>query len=388
MLNMNPVVRVNVSIGASSTLSSVFDIGAILTSEAGTTDPLSASNRFVTYVSLEEVLNGNPSEDKPAYAASTDTYKAAAKYFSVSPAPKKLCVIFFNAASGSTETPVTALADAIDKGVEFYGLYYIPKPEETAANIKTYITGIVSALDAIERGVLFYGFTGTVESAIGTDSIVNSLFDARARRAVGMYCASSLDDAAGMMGVAMGYTLSAETSAFALCYKGIASAAVNDLTQTEVDSIKEVNGNVFIARTKGGAKIENGATASGLRYDEVMYIDMLVKQIQEGLYAAIADSPTRLPASDATSSLFIGEIYRVLEEYYNLGVLAETAWNGDPVGTVGKGDMVGHGYYAYADSFDTQSAEDRAAHKSMPITVIICLSSSVESVVINLDVQT
>jgi hypothetical protein len=43
---------------------------------------------------------------------------------------------------------------------------------------------------------------------------------------------------------------------------------------------------------------------------------------------------------------------------------------------------------AIVDTFDNQTTADRAAHKAMPITVLLCLSGSVESVVINLDVQT
>lgn len=389
MLNMNPVVRVNVSIGASSTVSSVFDIGAILTSEAGTTDPLDATSRFVTYTSLEEMTNG-VSGEKPAYGATTDTYKAAAKYFGVSPTPKYLVVIYFNAGTGSTETPVTALADAINKGVEFYGLYYIPKSEETAANIKTYILGLVSALAAQERGVLFYGITGVIATAIGSDSVTKALFDLGmdAKRAVCMYCASELDDAAGLMGVAMGYAINAYSTPFSLCYKGIPTATANNISQSDVDALKAVNANCFISRKKGDVKVENGSTASGLRYDEVLYIDMIVKEIQESLYDTIANSPTKLPLADSTTALFIGEIYRVLENYFNISILAENVWRGAPLGSVVPGDVVGHGYYAYADSFDHQSMEDRAAHKAMPISVIICLSSSVESVVINLDVQT
>gem|GEM_PF-3147785 len=389
MLNMNPVVRVNVSIGASSTVSSVFDIGAILTSEPGTTDPLDATSRFVTYTSLEEMSNG-VSGEKPAYGVTTETYKAAAKYFGVSPMPKYLVVIYFNAGSGSAETPVAALADAINKGVEFYGLYYIPKAEETAANIKTHILGLVSALNAQERGVLFYGVTGAVATAIGNDSVPKALADMGmdAKRAVGMYCASELSDAAGLMGVAMGYAINAHATPFALCYKGIPTATANNISQSEVDAIKAVNVNCFISRKKGDVKIENGTTASGLRYDEVLYIDMIVKDIQEAMYDTIANSPTKLPLADSSTALFIGEIYRVLEDYFNIGILAENVWRGTPMGSIASGDVVGHGYYAYADTFDKQSIEDRAAHKAMPISVIICLSGSVESVVINLDVQT
>ena len=393
MLNMNPVVQVNVSIGASSTVSTVFDIGAILTSETGATTPLSKTTRYASYSSLQELVDG-VADVKPAFATTTETYKAAAKYFGVTPAPRSLIVIFYDPGDSTASHAVPAegraeaIADAMEKGAEFYGMYYIPLADETDTEKKTNILSIVSVFDALERGILFYGFTGTVSSAIATETIPNDLFVLKAKRAVCMYCTSDVYDAAGMMGVAMGYSINAKAAPFALCYKGIASAVANDITQEDVNSIKAINANVFVARTKRGAKVENGSTSSGLRYDEMLYVDMIVNEIQNGLYDMIAESPTKLPLTDATTSLFIGEVYRILENYYNIGVLADASWRGRTVGDIAAGDIVSHGYYAYAESFDTQSDADRIAHKAMPITVLICQSGAVESIVINLDVQT
>ena len=247
---------------------------------------------------------------------------------------------------------------------------------------------LASAFETLEKGVVFYGVSGSASTIAGSDSLMKSLFDAEAKRAVGMDCTTEINDAAGMMGVAMGYGFNAKKTPFALCYKSIATATANSITQTDVNTVKAVNGNVYVARTKAGAKIESGATASGLRYDEILYIDMIASEIQEGIYDAIANSLTKLPMSDATTSLFIGEIYQILERYYNIGVLADSIWRGNSVGEINPGDVVEHGYFAFADSFDTQSEADRNAHKAMPITVIICLTGSVESIVINLDVQT
>jgi len=387
MLNMNPVVLVNVSVGATSTVSTVFDVGAILTSEAGTGTPLTTTSRFASYSSLDELLAG-VTDTKPAFADTTATYAAAVKYFGTNPAPRKLVVIFFDTAVSTTDTPVLAVADAIDKGAEFYGLYYIPKADETAANIKTYIGGIASAFDALGRGMVFYGVTGTVSSVTTAGALMPTLFDAGSKRAIGMLCNSAVNDAAGLMGEAMGLTAAMENAPFSLCYKGIATATATDISQTDVASIKAINGNVFVARTKAGAKLENGSTASGLRYDEMLYTDMISNDIQESIYDLIANSATKLPQTDSTSSKFVGEICRILEDYYGRGILADNIWRGMTIGTVERGDMIEHGYMVLVDSFDTQSDVDRAAHKAMPITVIVCLSGSVENIVINLNVQT
>lgn len=386
MLNINPVVDVKVTVGFGARATTVFDIGAILTPETGTGTVLSKTNRFVTYKSLSEVLNGVTST-KPAFADTTATYAAAAKYFGVSPAPKALTVIFFATGENETETPVTALADAIDKGAEFYGLYYIPKASETDANKKTYIIGIASALEELNRGMLFYGVTGTPSSVVASGSIAYAL-NGTTRRALGLYCSSAENDAAALMGVAMGLSSQNLESAFQLCYKPVATATVVDISQTQLDGLKAVNLNAVVARTKSGGRVETGASASGMRFDEVLYVDRIVKEIQDSLYDMVANSPAKMPQTDPTSTLFLGEIYRILENYYNYGVLADNPWRGPDVGTIKTGDTVSHGYAGFVDSFDTQSAEDRAAHKAMPIRLILCLSGSVESIVINLDVQT
>lgn len=389
MLNMDPVVQVNVSVGAGNAIAGTFDVGAVLTSETGTGTGvvLSASHRYAEYSSLAEVLNGI--EDvAPAFASTTETYKAAAKYFGVNPAPAKLVVIFFDTAENTTETPVTALLDAIEKGAELYGVLYIPKASETAANIKSYSAGIASALESLGRGVYFYGTVGNGATVTDASGLLKAMATAGSKRAMNLSKKTGDDDAASLMGLAMGYARTHQDTSFALCYKAMASASASDYTQSEIEAIEALNGNVYVARTKTRAGLEKGAVASGLRFDEVLYLDMIAYDLQTSLYAMIADNESKLPQNDTTTTLFISEVNRILEGYYRAGVLADAAWRGNAVGSINQGDTIEHGYAAFADSFDNQSAADRALHKAMPITVLLCLSGSVESVVLYLDVQT
>lgn len=387
MLNMNPVVQVNVSVGMANVASGVFDKGAILTPTAGTGTPLSATNRFAEYASLAEVASGI-TDVAPAFGSSTDVYKAAEKYFGADPTPGHLIVIFYVTTNGTTETPTSALLDAVDKGCEFYGLYYSPKDGETAANIKANIVSLASTLNSINRGVIFYGVTGTAASVTDSSGIMKALALAGAKRAIGMACTTYVDDAAGLMGVAMGLSRMYEDGSFSLCYKSVPTATVNSYSQSDIDTIKAINGNVYVARTKTRAGLENGATASGLRFDDVLYLDRIANDIQTALYNLIANTPTKMPQNDSTTAVFFNTISRILEDYYNAGVLSGGVWRGNDVGKVKNGDIIEHGYCMMANSFDEQSTEDRAARKAMPITILLCLSGSVESIVINLDVQT
>ena len=421
MLNIDPVVQVNVSVGASSAAAGVFDVGAIL----GPSSVLNATSRFGEYASLSEMATAG-------FANTTPEYLAAAKYFGVSPAPAKVIVIFYDTYADaeaysssktydvgdrctydtklyrcisaitvaeawnaehwseitSPDTPTSALLDAVDKGAQFYAVYYCPKSGETAANIKTNILAIDSALNSLNRGAQFYGFTGTPAEVIDDGSLLKSMSGTGSKRSFGMYCTTEINDAAGLMGVAMGYSRTHQNNAFALCYKSIASATPNNLTESQVTAIKNLNGNVYIARTLTRSAVENGAAASGFRFDEVLYVDMIAYDLQTGIYSMIADSDAKLPQNDSTSSLFLSEINRILERYYNANVLATGIWRGADVGNVTTGATVDHGYSAFVASFDEQSAADRALHKAMPVTIVLLLSGSVESIVLNLDIQT
>lgn len=394
MLNIDPVVRVDVNVGATTASAGVFDVGAILTPSTGTANGtgggavLSTTHRYAEYSSAAEVLNGITNV-APLFEATTDVYLAAVKYFGVDPAPAKLVVIYYDTSNDTTETPTSAMLDAIDKGSEFYAVYYSPITNETAANIKTNIASIASALDSLNRGVEFYGVTGAVSDAVAAGGVLSDMAASGTRRAIGMYCASATDDAAGLMGASMGLARKNDSNAFALCYKSVASATAADVTQTQVVSIKNLNGNVLVQRTRARAYIENGAVASGLRFDDVLYLDRMAYDIQQTIYEMIANSPTKLPQRDQTSALFVNAIGQALDVYYNMGVLAEAAWRGAPIGEVQPGDIIDHGHSEFAiGSYDDQSVADRALHKAVPITVLLCLSGSVESIVITVDVQT
>lgn len=378
MLTMEPVVQVNISVNTNTVSSGVFDVGAIL----GPSSVLSVTNRFKKYVSTDEMI-----ED--GFTAESPEYLAAVKYFQNSPAPAAVVVIYYSTASGSDETPASALADAVTKGAEFYGLYYCPAEDAEAAAIKTNIVALVSYLDSQKKGILFYGVTGEVDAVIDSGALFASLSNAQpaTRRALGLYCAEDVDDAAALMGTAMGLARQYADGSFALCYKGVPAAVAASITEAEADSIKAVNGNVYVQRTRNSSGVEFGATASGMRFDEVLYLDRIASDLQTALYDLIHNTTAKLPQTDDTTTLLINECSRILERYYGAGVLATAVWRGANIMSVVTGDTIEHGYTCMADSFDTQSDEDRYAHKAMPITILLCLSGAIESVVLNVFVQ-
>lgn len=78
----------------------------------------------------------------------------------------------------------------------------------------------------------------------------------------------SADEAAALLGLAMGLQLTHPNSAFALCYKSIAGITPMTLTEAQASAIKALNGNVYLTRGYTHRLLELGSTASGLRYFE------------------------------------------------------------------------------------------------------------------------
>ena len=364
MLTLDPIVSVNVNVSEALQSSSVFDVGLIL----GSSSVISASDRVKSVSSLAEMLDLGFEDDD-------DEYIAAEAYFGVSPAPVSLLVGRIN----TSETPVQALSAVLDKTRSFYGVYVCSITDEQAL-------ALAAALDALNRYCLFYEVSGTVATVTGASALLASMKATGTHRAIGTYLTTG-ELASAVMGLAMGLTRAHAADSFALCYKPVASLTPTAITQAEVNSIKALNGNVYVTRGYTRTLFENGAVASGMRFDEVLYLDQIASELQEACLEVITDRSVRLPQNDTATTVFFNAISGVLAGYTRRGILGTATWRGAPVGNVRTGDMVDNGFLLWADSYDDQSEADRAAHKAVPIHIILCLTGSVESIVLTVNVQ-
>ncbi len=360
MLTNDAIVRVAVNTSAPAPSPTAFDTGLILCQPATFTE----AKRLKTYVSAAALLaDGYQTTDEP--------YKAALKYFSASPAPSALLLSCYP----STETPAQALAAVLELTVAFYGVYICDATRSTLA-------ALAAAISASDHPMtLFY--------AVGEDDadLFAALKATGTCRALGLY--SELpEDGAAVMGLAMGLAAAMTAGAFALCYKTLRGVSPADLTEAEVSAIKAENGNVYVTRGFTRTVLENGATASGLRYDEVLYPDMICSDLQEAAVSILADAPGKLPQTDAASAVFINAFVNILSGYAARGVLATAPWRGGALGPLQPGDVLENGFALWAESYDTQSDADRAAHKAMPVHAALALSGSAETLVITVNITT
>ena len=154
-----------------------------------------------------------------------------------------------------------------------------------------------------------------------------------------------------------------------------------------MDAIEEKNGNVYVVRGYTHVMLEKGTTASGQRYDEVLYLDQISDALESSAVAMLAENDQRMPQTDETSALFINRFSSILASYADRGILATGIWRGAAIGPLNTGDIIENGFLLWADSYDLQTDADRAAHKGMPIHVALNLSGSVESIVISVNVN-
>ena len=116
-------------------------------------------------------------------------------------------------------------------------------------------------------------------------------------------------------------------------------------------------------------------------------MDMIAADLQSAAVSLLAQNTGKLPQTDDSTAMFINLFSGILAGYTARNVLASAPWRGPAAGPLQNGDVVENGFALWADSYDTQSEAGRAAHKAMPVQVALTLSGSLESVVINVNVQ-
>ena len=370
MLSVNTIARVEVNVVRSVSQPTAFDTGLLLVKDSSYT----AAKRLRSYASSAEAADGLVAD---GFAASTEAYKAAQKYFAASPAPSRLLV----SCHPASESPVQALDAVLDETSDFYGVALADSVTDAVLlALNTYVSGLSKPV------MLFLPLIGTAAAVVADNGLLDKLHAAESKRVIATY-AAAVSDAAAVMGTAMGLQASHAASAFSLCYKTVSGIQPSALTQSQVDAIQAMGGNVYITRGYTHHLLEKGSTPSGYRYDEVLYMDMIAEDLQNAAVALLAENPDKLPQTDDASAQFMNVFSSVLAGYTSRGVLATSPWRGSAVGSISAGDYIENGFALWADSYDNQSEADRAAHKAVPIQAALTLAGSLESVVLTVNVR-
>ena len=368
-LPIEPIARVVVNVSRSGAAPSAFDTGLLLIRDAAFAD-----SRRLAEVSSSAGAAAQLAEW--GFGPASAPYAAAVKYFGASPAPFRLLLSCYPA----SETLPEAVSAVLDLTPAFYGIAFGQEEADER------ILALDAALSAMTRQlVAFVPVTGDPDAAAAAGSLLRRLHEAGSDHAVPFFCAG-VADAAALMGAAMGLTASHTSSAFSLCYKRLNGVLPSDLTESQAAAIESRGGNVYVTRGYTHHLLEKGTLASGLRYDEKLYLDMIAADLREAAVALLAENPDRLPQTDDTTAQFMNRFTAILSGYADRGILASGLWRGADAGPLVNGEPVENGFVLWADSYDDQSDADRAAHKAVPVQAGLVLAGSVESIVIAVNV--
>lgn len=363
-LSLDSIVRVNLIIrGAAQQRSSMNT--ALLLSE---NTVINTTDRVKAYTNLQDI-------QAAGFEPSSPEYQAAEAYFGQSMTPYQVVI----GAVGAEEDWATALQDCRAKNTDWYVV--VPIGAE-----KTDITAMAPVVEAFSPASAMIYRTEDADALAGTTgNVFETLKDENYRKSLGIY---STDDniAAAVAGYAMGANTGADDSAYTLFAKQLAGIATEDLTSTQVSTIEGINGNVYVNRGVYYSVFEQGKMADGTYWDEVYYLDILSEKLLRA-YMDLLQGTTKIPQTTAGAAMIQTALVAPLEEARAIGFIGSGVWTGGTIGTLADGTALPSGYYIQIGSFGDQDQADREARVAPPVTICIKLAGSVQSVVINLNVN-
>lgn len=147
-------------------------------------------------------------------------------------------------------------------------------------------------------------------------------------------------------------------------FKTLVGQVPDGLNTTQINFAENKNCNVFI--TVGGVNMtQNGTVADNEFIDTVVGIDWLVSNIEEDIFALLVSS-NKVPYTDQGVTQIVSQLYAVLYEGINNGILAN---NPAPV--------------VSAPPVSTISTQDRNARNYPGITFAATLAGAIHSLTIN-----
>lgn len=371
MLSIGSIVQVNVNVIPGAP---VIEVGCNKGLIVGSSEVITTEDRVKEYKSLKDVLDGG-------FELTDPEYLAAKMYFSQTPAPRLVYIGRVDKTEDSTETLVQAVGACMEKAPGAYGVYLCGASDAD-------IDLVAGLLEAEANGLLFFETSNPdslVKSPAAPD-IFTSLKGKDVKRAFGLYSNTQYAGAA-LMGSAMGLETGVENSAFTMAYKSLVGVQTEKVTSEQLNNLLEKNGNVFVLRGQAYKLLQMGRCVNGISYDDVMYLDMTQNIIEAKVMEVLTGNKAKRPQTDAGMAVILAAVTNALEYMRDIGYLAEGVWNGDPIKSLMPGDVVPGGFMVFVDSFATLSQADREARKAPPVWVALKTAGTIESVVINVNVN-
>lgn len=364
-LSLDDIVKVNVSLGPVSRVRTKFDLALIV----GSSNVIDAERRVKTYSSTTDMkLDGWSGEEAE--------YLAAQLYFSQRPKPSKIAI----GVRADLESASEAVASCRKANTEWYSVYVADRKDDLEIiEVANYIES------ATPEAIHAYNIYSEDVLNMADDNILDKIDKKGYKRTIGQH--SSTDHAVmAIIGYAMGANTQTENSAYDLKFKTVAGVKPEKLKETQLAYLKKKNCNTYITRGSVYNMFEEGNMADGTPFDEVLYLDMLINDIQTSVIRKLQNS-SKSPQTEPGMSGIKGSIIEPLEKFRSMGFIAPGVWKGEPILDVKEGDALPRGYMIESDSIDEQSQTDRESRKAPPIYVLVKLAGSIRGLAVNMFVN-
>lgn len=364
VLSLNDIVKIIINLSPKAAARSGFNLGLIV----GKSGVISAETRVKIYSSIEAIAEDGFENDSPEY-------KAASLYFQQKPRPDKVAIGLW----GAEETALQAVQACREANREWYAVTLCGAAKEDILSVSEYIE------IASPSSVLFYTTSDADVLANTEGNVFKTLKALNRLRSLGQY-SKTPDAVTAIMGYALGANTGLANSAYTLAYKKEIGVMVDSIGETELQNIKNNNGNVYINRGATYDLFEQGVMANGVPFDEVINLDVLANGVQLSIMDLLTSRP-KIPQIDAGVTDIIGAIIPDFEAAVNKGFIAPGVWNGPGILELNTGDTLTTGYLIQSEPIATQSKADRDARKSPPLYAAIKLAGAIEHVVFQIDVD-
>lgn len=373
-LKFDDIVEVNISSAGAIAPRDGFNVGLIVGKTVGT--GMSGDNRCIVVTSLAELVDAG-------FAANTNEYKAATKYFGQTPAPAKLVV---GLCVGTTEGNTTTYESWVDcitacraANHEWYGVCVADTL--TSAEIQAigaYVETIIASF--------FYEDSTAADKTSATTDVFSAMKGLNYRRSFGIYSTSQFA-AAAAMGLAMGMNDGTANSAGTMAYKKLTGIVTDDLSAAEVGFLQGKNANYYVTRGGTYDLLEKGVCADGSWYDEVLGLDQLAYEIQRNCMDILSTSRTKVPYTDAGVKQFVVAVNEACNGAVERGFLTPGIWRGAATLDLENGDALPAGYLTQAVSVNDRPLTEKQLRICPPIYVCAILAGAIHSVKIKVNVM-
>lgn len=364
---------VNVIVNPPSDVVSSVNFGTVVLFSPDTTSVITAPEAYRQYSSLPAFQTDFPQDATPGYLTQTAQF-----FFSQTKRPPYLYVAPWDA--NNDENPQT-LAEAYAQLSASWDGWYCGVP---AGHVAT-PDELMEAAQWIQAASKIQGITdsATVDTVPET-STLKPLIDADLYRTLVLYLSGIADmgpsPVISLAALLCSIDFDAEDSMLTLKFKSLPGVTSDStITDTIAANLTTQGINYYTDFGTKSMVAEGWMLGAAMWADEVIGLDWLKNQLQTDVFNALAER-NKVPLTDSGVAEILSVAEDVMKRSVRNGLVAPGEWDGDPVGAIKTGDFLETGYYIFADSVSTLSADDRKARKCPPITILAHLAGAVHSV--------